>query len=69
MIAKNAVLTYIDCKKNNLECIQMFNDQGFCADFFLINYDFFSVRDENQQLTEDYKRITEQFRDLQRKSR
>lgn len=26
-------------------------------------------RDENQQLTEDYKRITEQFRDLQRKSR
>ena len=26
-------------------------------------------KDENQQLTEDYKRITEQFRDLQRKSR
>ncbi|XP_067665435.1 dynein regulatory complex protein 1-like [Haliotis asinina] len=26
-------------------------------------------RDENQQLTEDYKRITEQFRDLQRKSK
>lgn len=26
-------------------------------------------RDENQQLSEDYKRITEQFRDLQRKSR
>lgn len=30
---------------------------------------FFPFRDENQQLTEDYKRITEQFRDLQRKSR
>jgi len=26
-------------------------------------------RDENTQLSDDYKRITEQFRDLQRKSR
>ena len=26
-------------------------------------------RDENQQLTEDYKRITEQFKELQKKSK
>jgi len=45
--------------------------KGGCIHWLFANFYVFVVllREDNQALTDDYKRITEQFRELQKKSR